>query len=226
MSTIDEVMAKLAARCGHSNHTSETVFAVEIDPAGPDSKLRNQNDLLESFCAQGSFTADWSHVLENRITAEVASDDEVEQLRGTIHPDPGAHDVSLIVAALKRSTQTGRDCIIVTDDMPLSNRISALRRDRREVFLGAHQYSTTRLTAQFSLEILRELYVKCGIDHEFWNSAMLSFKIHYNGHQGPPGRKHHQIVVDFLRTVESDRQEKESLCTAQEFDEIFGAENG
>jgi hypothetical protein len=113
----------------------------------------------------------------------------------------------------------------VTDDFPLSEGVKGLRIAHREIFLNGQQYSTARLTTKFSLEVLRELYVKCGTGHEFWQSAVFSFKIHYNGHQGQPGQKHYQTVVAFFGQIPVDRREKEQLCMAEEFGEIFGAEN-
>ena len=115
------ILVELQARCEYSSHTAEIVFAIEIDPAAASSNLRNQDELVDHFCTQGAFIENWQSVLENTITAEPVHDEETEVLRRTIQPDPGHRDVSLIVAALKLSTQAAQNCVIVTDDTPLLN---------------------------------------------------------------------------------------------------------
>jgi hypothetical protein len=226
LETLEDIVTELQSRCGHANYTSDLVFDLEIDPTAAGSNLRYQDGLLESFCDQGSFTDDWLAVLEHNIATEPVTDEEIEELRPAIQPDPGRRDISLIVVGLKLSNQEGQDCVIVTDDAPLIDGVNGLRSARREVFLTGQQYSTARLTAKLSLEVLRELYVKCGTDHEFWQSAMFSFNIHYTANQGSPEQKQYQTALAFFGKIHSDRQEKEQISDAAEFGEIFGAENG
>jgi len=222
LSTLDELMDGLEQRCGHSSHTSELVFDIEMDPNAVDSKLRNQHELVESFCGQGSFIGDWAGVLDGRIAAEPTMEDEIDELRSIIQPDPGQRDASLIVAALKLSAETGQDCVIVTDDFPLIRRINELKRTRKEVFLGVHQYSTTRITAKLSLEILHELYISCGTDHAFWQAAIFSFTLHY---PGSPEQKHQQMLLTLFENIHRDRREKELLNLGPELEGAFGDED-
>jgi len=161
LSTLGAVMDELQARCECSNLTSDVVFDGQIDPTAPDSRLRNQHELLECFCEQGSFAADWLSSLETQIDAVAIHEQEIEQLRPSIQPDLGRHDISLIVAALKTSNQQNQDCIVVTDDADLLDGVKELRR-HKEVFLGAQQYSTGRIAPKLSLEILKDLYIRCG----------------------------------------------------------------
>jgi hypothetical protein len=222
LSTLGAVMHELQSRCECSNLTSDVVFDGEIDPTAPHSRLRNQHELLECFCEQGSFVADWLSSLETRIGAVAIHEQEIEQLRPSIQPDPGRHDISLIVAALKISNQQNQDCIVVTDDADLLDRVKELRR-HREVFLGAQQYSTGRIAPKLSLEILQDLYIRCGTDHEFWKEAMFSFASDY---PGPPERRHHKKVVAYFGSFENDRREKQRLNSNAEFNQVFGVENG
>jgi len=222
---LDEIMAGFEARCDCSSHTSGHVFAIELDLATAHSKLRNQDELVESFCTQGSFVGDWQSILENRIAEQQVEEEEITALRAIIQPDPGQRDVSLIVAALKLSTQLRQECVIVTDDVALSERINELKRARREVFFLGKQYSTARITVKFSLQVLRELYVSCGIDHLLWESAVWSYKVHHNGHYGQAGPKHIQTVVTFIGQMEKDRAEKEAGCIAAELGPAFGVDN-
>jgi len=226
LETLEDIVTELQSRCGHANYTSDLVFALEIDPTAAGSNLRYQNDLLESFCGQGSFTGDWLAVLEQNIATEPVTDEEIEELRPAIQPDPGQRDISLIVAGLKLSNQEGQDCVIVTDDAPLIDGVNGLRSARREVFLTGQQYSTARLTAKLSLEVLRELYVKCGTGHEFWQSAMYSFNIHYTANQGSPEQMQFKAAVTFFGRIPSDRREKERISMSAEFGGIFGVDNG
>jgi hypothetical protein len=223
---LQAIMAELQSRCEYSSHTAEIVFSIEVDPAIEGSQLRNQDELVDHFCTQGSFIGNWQSVLENMIAAEPVDDEETEVLRRTIQPDPGHRDVSLIVAALKLSRETGQNCVIVTDDNPLSERINELKRNRTEVFLNGQQHPTARLTAKLSLQILHELYLSCGIDHDFWRSVMFSYDFHYSQHQGCRGNKQHNNVVTFIRQIPIDRREKESRRMAAELGEIFGVDNG
>jgi len=219
-------MSELEARCGHVSHTSDLVFNLEIDPTTVASNLRHQDALLESFCAQGSFTGDWLAVLEETIAAEAVTDEEVDELRPAIQPDPGQRDISLIVAGLKLSSQGNEDCVIVTDDAPLIDRVKELRIAHNTVLVGGQQLSTTRLIAKLSLEVLRELYIKCGTDHDFWQSVMYSFIIHYTANQCSAEQKQFQTAAAFIGTIPKDRQEKEEISAAAEFGEMFGADNG
>jgi len=114
----------------------------------------------------------------------------------------------------------------VTDDASLINRANELRSRRREVFLNGQQHSTARVTARLSLEVLRDLYLRCGTCHEFWQSAMYSFNIHYTQHHGAPEQKHHQTAVRFFDRIYSDRKEKEHFSMTADLGEIFGAGNG
>jgi len=222
---LEGIMAGLHARCKYTSHTTEVVFAIEVDPATADSKLRNQDDLVECFCADETFVEAWQSVLENRIATEPVHEVEIEALRRIVQPDPGQRDLSLIVAALKLSSQSGQNCVIATDDISLTERINELRRIRREVFMDGMQYSTTRLTGKLSLEVLRELYLSCGLDHDFWTSALFSFKLHNNGNYGQAGQKHLQHVVAFFGQFNSDRAEKEHGCSVAELGPIFGVNN-
>jgi hypothetical protein len=226
LQALGDIVTELQSRCGHTNYTSDIVFDIEIDPTTPGSSLRYQDELLESFCGQGSFTGDWLGVLEQNIATEAVTDEEIEELRPTIQPDPGQRDISLIVAGLKLSNQEGQDCVIVTDDAPLIDGVNGLRNARREVFLTGQQYSTARLTAKLSLEVLRELYVKCGTDHGFWQSAMFSFNMHYTANQGSPEQMQFQTVVTFIGRIPGDRREKERISMSAEFGGIFGVDNG
>ena len=226
LETLEDIVTELQSRCGHANYTSDLVFALEIDPTAAGSNLRDQNVLLESFCGQGSFIGDWLAVLEQNIATESVTDEEIGELRPGIQPDPGQRDISLIVAGLKLSRQENQDCVIVTDDVPLIGAVNALRNARKEVFLAGQQYSTARLTAKLSLEVLRELYVKCGTDHEFWQSAMFSFNIHYAANQGSPEQKQFQLSVTFIDRIHSDRREKEQISLSAEFGGIFRVDNG
>lgn len=219
------IMVELGTRCGCSSRTSEVLFAIEIDLAAPDSMLRDQDDLVESFCTQGTFKDDWESILENTIVAVPVSEEEIEILRRTIQPDPGHRDVSLIVAALNLSTQTGQDCVIVTDDISLSDRINELRSSSKQVFLNGQSHSTTRLSVKLSLQILRDLYVACGIDHDLWSATLHSYKDHYNGHFGQAGQKHCQDVADFYMQYHTDRAEKERGCMAAEQGFDFEVDN-
>jgi len=226
LGTLRDIMTELETRCGFFSHTSESVFALEIDPELADSKLRNQDELLDSFCDQESFAPAWCVVLEDRISPVAVAEEEIGDLRPAIQPDPGQQDISLIVAALRLTTETGQKCILVTDDNPLSDRINQLKRDRKQVFLNGQQHSTALVTAMLSLQLLRELYVSCGADHEFWRSAMFSYCNHYGGDVVPPGQNQLQSVIQFLKNSFNDRQEKDSRAAAQEYRSIFGAENG
>ena len=226
LETLEDIVTELQSRCGHANYTSDLVFALEIDPTAAGSNLRYQDALLESFCGQGAFAGDWLGVLEQNIATEPVTDEEIQELRPAIQPDLGQRDISLIVAGLRLSNQEGQDCVIVTDDGPLIDGVKGLRSAHSAVFLGGEQYSTARLTAKLSLEVLRELYVKCGTDHEFWQSAMFSFNIHYTANQGAPEQKQFQAVVTFISKIHSDRQEKEHIAMADEFGDIFGVGNG
>lgn len=226
LQTLEDIVTELQSRCGHTNYTSDLVFDMEIDPTMPGSNLRYKDELLESFCGQGSFTGDWLDVLEQNIAAEPVTDEEIEELRPLIHPDPGQRDISLVVAGLRLSNQVGQDCVIVTDDAPLIDGVNGLRIAHRELFLSGQQYSTARLTAMLSLEVLRELYVKCGTDHEFWQSAMYSFNIHYTASQDSPEQKQFQAVLTLIGRIPSDRKEKEEISMSAEFEGIFGDENG
>jgi hypothetical protein len=218
-------MVDLESRCGYQNHTSEVVFSIEVDPAVAGSMLRQQDDLVECFCTQGTFIAGWQSVLENTIVAVPASDEEIEMLRRTILPDPGYRDVSLIVAALNLSTEKGQDCVIVTDDLSLSDRINELRSGRRQVFLNGRSHSTTRLSVKLSLQILRDLYVSCGIDHDLWSNSLHSYKDHYNGHYGEAGKKHCQDVAEFYERFHIDRAEKEQGCLTAELGPDYWVDN-
>jgi hypothetical protein len=222
---LEAIIVGLRARCGYVSHTTDVVFAIEVDPTAVDSKLRDQDDLLECYCAEATFVEAWQSILEHGIASETVDDGEIEALRGMIRPDPGQRDVSLIVVALKLGTQTGQNCVIVTDDISLTERINELRRNRREVFLEGQQHSTSRITAKLSLEILRELYLSCGLDHDFWHSTLFSFKLHNNGHYGQAGRKHLQHVLAFFSQLYTDRAEKERGCLGAELGSIFGVDN-
>jgi hypothetical protein len=222
---LQNIMNELQVKCEYTSHTAEIVFSIEVDPTAAGSQLRNQHPLLDHFCDQGAFIAEWQAVLENTISPETVHDEEVEVMRQSIRPDPGQCDISLIVAALKLSAQAGENCVIVTDDTPLSNRINELKRSRREVFLNGQQHSTERVTAKLSLQVLHELYLSCGVDHDFWRSAMYSYDFHYNIHEGQAGNRYHQNVVTFLSRIPGDRREKELRRVAADLGGIFGAED-
>lgn len=223
---LGEIMSELQTRCGHTNYTSDLVFAQEIDPTTPGSMLRYEHELLESFCGQDSFMGHWLNTLDQNIATEAITDQEIEELRPSVQPDPGRRDISLVVAALRLSNQLAEDCVIVTDDAPLIDRVNELRRAHATVLLSGQQYSTTRLTAELSLKVLRDLYVKCGTDHQFWQSAMFSFNIHYTAQEHSPEQKQYQSVVAFFGRFHSDRKEKELTAAMAEFGEQFGAQNG
>lgn len=225
LQVLDDVMSELQTRCGHTSHTSDLVFAQEIDPTSAGSNLRNQHELLESFCGQGSFPGDWLDTLDENIATEVVPDDQIRELRPTIQPDPGPRDISLIVAGLKLSTQESQDCVLVTDDAPLIDRVNELRNAHKAIFLSGQQYSTAKLTAKLSLEVLRELYIKCGTDHQFWQSAMFSYNSHYAAHEVRPEQKQYQAVVTFFGKIHSDRWEKEQISAMAHFGGVFGADN-
>ena len=226
LQVLESIVVEFQSRCGYTNYTSHHVFAIEIDPTAAGSNLRNQDALLESFCGQGTFIAEWLAVLEQNIATEIISEEEIAELRPFIHPDPGHRDVSLIAAALKLSSQTGRECVIMTDDTPLTDGINGLRSARREVFLSGQQHSTARLTAKLSLQVLRELYVKCGADHEFWKSAIFSFNDHYTANQASPEQKQFQAVLAVIGKIPGDRREKEENSISAEYGGMFGVDNG
>jgi hypothetical protein len=219
------MMAELQARCEHSSHTADVVFEEEIDPTTAGSRLRDQDELVEHFCTRGTFKADWLTLLENSIAVVPVHDGEIEALRGIVQPHPGHCDVSLIVAALKLSTQTGQNCAIVTNDMSLIDRINDVKRNRRQVFLNGHEHSTNLLISMVSLEVLRELYLSCGLDHDFYRSALFSYKEHHNGHYGQAGQKHCQYVADFFSQFYVDRDEKERRRATAELGPAFGVDN-
>jgi len=215
--------------CGCQLYTSDLVLSEQIDPMLPGSRLRNIGiDLLDGYSSDPSFLQRWSDVYTRCLHLENVEADEVGGLGGYVTPDPGIHDLSLVIAALKVALSTGSSVILVSDDYQLVKCIDDLRRIRPVVQLGTQSYETKWLTTHLSLQSLRELHRECGIDNQMWQCVILSYKIHYNNMAmaSTIGQRSYQYHVRFARQFLDqyirDCREKDARDLTKQVGEEFG----
>ena len=205
-----------------ANHTSDRVFADEVNPQLVGSHLRNGHPLVEGYCAQIEFVESWGATIEGKIPYENADDDEIEDVRHLMNEDVGRKDASLVVVALKLGNGSGRQAMVVTDDSKLAQQIIDLKKSHQMVEVGGAQYSTGFVATSFSIQILRELHLSCGIDNDTWHHIMMSFKRHHNGRYEEAARGHDRRVIEFFATFHDDCEEKARRAVTREMEQAFG----
>jgi len=218
---LEGFLARVSNPGGHRAVTSVLVYNDQIEPSGPGSMIRNEVELVEQYVTIPDFLGNWSAVLEQSVEIEECPDEELTDLRGFVPEDIGRHDLSLLLAALRRLSQGDTPAIIVTDDLKLVNATNGLAAGHRRVTLDATDYSTRGLTGQLSLEAFRELHRACAIDNQLWARLTLSYKEHHNGRVGPSAQEHVRRAVQFLGQYQYDCAEKEKLRITRELEQYF-----
>jgi len=209
-----------------ANHTSDRVFADEVNPQLVGCHLRNGHPLVETYCAQIEFINRWGATIEEKIPAEIAEDIEIEDMRHLMEEDVGRKDASLVVVALKLGNESERPTMIVTDDSKLAEQIINLRNRYEIVEVGGSQYQTRFVATSFSIQLLRELHLSCGIDNDTWHHIMMSFKRHHNGRYEEAARGHDRRVIEFFATFHDDCEEKARRAITREMEQAFGVNDG
>lgn len=210
-------------RC--TNFSSDRIALEEANPRLPACHFRNSHRLVEVFCGIDGFTHQFVELIEEKIQFEETTDEEVRSIQALVEEDIGPNDASLIVAALKTGNRTRRPAIIITDDGAVYRQVNLIKARYQYIEVGPARYLTKYLSTFFSIQVLRELHVSCGIDNETWSHILIGFKRHQDGREEYAAREHDKRVVKFLKTFSSDRDAKAQRALERELYQQFGGED-